>query len=237
LKSVDVSVAVPALNEQERIEKCLKSIKAQEFKGSFEIIVADGNSEDRTREIARKYADKVVVEKRRGIAFERNAGAKFARGKIIAFIDSDGIASKDWLQTIWASFEKNPKLALLYGSVFFSDGKGFDAKLPEVIMPLYLWFFRLLGFEAPVGSNLAIKRSIFEKINGFDPDFITCEDLDLAKRAKKLGSVEFNPKMIVKVSARRIKKWGYIYYALFHISNIVQFHVFGKAYKKYEDVR
>jgi glycosyltransferase involved in cell wall biosynthesis len=65
---MEFSVIVPALNEETCIEACLKSILRQTLpRNSYEIIVSDGASNDRTVEIARKYADRVVVSEKRGI--------------------------------------------------------------------------------------------------------------------------------------------------------------------------
>jgi glycosyltransferase involved in cell wall biosynthesis len=60
--ALEFSVIVPALNEETYIEACLKSISRQTLpRNSYEIIVSDGGSNDRTVEIARKYADRVIV--------------------------------------------------------------------------------------------------------------------------------------------------------------------------------
>ncbi len=81
-----VSVVIPALNEQVRIRTVLESLKAQDYDGEIEIIVADGNSTDRTADISREYADKVVIETTRTIAAGRQAGCNVATGEYILFI-------------------------------------------------------------------------------------------------------------------------------------------------------
>ena len=53
---MDVSVIIPTLNEEGNIRVCLKSITSQRTKSDYELIVCDGQSEDRTVEIAREYA-------------------------------------------------------------------------------------------------------------------------------------------------------------------------------------
>ncbi len=129
-----ISVVVPALNEEKYIESCLKSLKSQSYK-PLEIIVCDGNSEDRTREIARKYADKVIIEKRRSAAAERQKGAKIAKGEIIAFIDSDTIAEKDWLKKIADAFSKDENVVAVYGRVLMRDGSKIDNMLAKLFTP------------------------------------------------------------------------------------------------------
>jgi glycosyltransferase involved in cell wall biosynthesis len=76
------------LNEEKYIETTLLSIKNQDYKGKYEIIMVDSNSKDRTVKIARKYADKVIVTKRRGVSVGRNIGARLAKGEILLFVDA-----------------------------------------------------------------------------------------------------------------------------------------------------
>ena len=76
-----ISVIIPALNEEKYIGNVLDALRKQTFK-DFEIIVVDGNSTDRTREIAKKSA-KVIIEKRPRIGLARNTGAKLAKADLL----------------------------------------------------------------------------------------------------------------------------------------------------------
>jgi len=80
-------------NREKEIEKALRSVRKQ--KGVKEIIVIDGNSTDRTVEIARKYTDKVYSDEGRGLAYARQLGAELAEGEYIAYIDSDTELPRD----------------------------------------------------------------------------------------------------------------------------------------------
>src|SRR5437867_2701970 len=101
-----VSVIIPSLNEENYIEKSLKSVKAQDYKNDIEIIVADSNSKDNTAKIARKYA-KVIVTKRKGISVGRNVGAKKARGEILLFLDADTILMPNVVSEVVRYLEEN----------------------------------------------------------------------------------------------------------------------------------
>ncbi|MBU2099961.1 glycosyltransferase, partial [Candidatus Micrarchaeota archaeon] len=107
---MDVSIIVCTLNEEKRIGSCLKSINKQKFSGSFEVIVADGNSEDQTVEIAKGLGVKTVIEKVRRISAERNAGAKIAEGKYFLFTDADAVVPENWVQENFDFFEKQPEV-------------------------------------------------------------------------------------------------------------------------------
>ena len=234
---VDISVVVCTLNEEANIVSCLKALRAQDFKGTYEIVLADGNSDDNTVNLAKPFVDKIVLEKRRSIAFERAAGAKAAKGEILAFTDADSKTPKDWIRKIWETFEKNPEVSLIYGPVFYSDATEQEQFLASFFMPKFLRIMHLLNMDNPIGSNIAVRREVYEKIGGFDTRYVTCEDLDLGKRAKAHGDLHYEKYLKQFVSARRVKKWGYAKYIGFHLFNGVRFHLTGRASQKYENVR
>ncbi|QQR92907.1 MAG: glycosyltransferase [Candidatus Iainarchaeum archaeon] len=236
-EEIGISVVVPTLNEEKNIGPCLQALREQDFEGGYEVIVADGNSEDKTREIAERLADKVIIEKRRSIAFERNAGAQHAKGKIIVFTDADSCAPKNWLSSVYRIFEDDKELSLVYGPVFFSDTSKEEQWISSFFMPKFMKIMDLLSMHNPIGSNMAIRREVYEKIGGFNTEYITCEDLDLGKRAIKHGKLKYVKHMHTLVSARRVKKWGYARYVGFHLFNGVRYHLTGNASRKYEDVR
>ena len=91
------SFIIPALNEEDYVEPCVRSIQGQTCK-DYEIIVVDNGSTDRTAEIARQLGCKVVNEQKRGISHARNKGAKIAIGDILCFVDADGVVSNNWLK-------------------------------------------------------------------------------------------------------------------------------------------
>ncbi|MCS7109197.1 MAG: glycosyltransferase [Candidatus Micrarchaeota archaeon] len=231
---MNISVVIPALNEEKYIESCLKSIKKQTYK-PLEIIVCDGNSEDRTREIAKKYADKVVIEKKRSAAAERQKGAMIAKGDVIAFIDSDTIAEKDWLKKIAEAFAKDRKVVAVYGRVLMRDGSKIDKILAHLFTP-YIRFTDLIGKPAVAGMNMAVRKDAFKKIGGFNLSLKTAEDIDLFNRIKKEGRIKFVD-AVTYTSARRLKHWGYKKFFLFHTTNLIKYTLTGKAKEEYEQVR
>jgi len=93
-----VSVVIPTLNSAETLERCLTSIKANNTKYEYEVIVVDAGSNDETIEIARKYAHKVLDGMPSRI--NRNIGVEAARGEIICFTDSDCFVPEDWIDRL-----------------------------------------------------------------------------------------------------------------------------------------
>jgi glycosyltransferase involved in cell wall biosynthesis len=200
-----VSVIIPTLNEECYIENCLKALKDQDYKGKFEIIVADGKSEDKTVKIAKKYADKVVVVKKRGISVGRNAGARIAKGEIFLFMDADTVAAFNLITEIVKGFKKNvvgvtcPVVPL-------------SANMSEFLL---YWFYNQfmkasLHTKKPqvAGTCCAYKREAFEKVNGFNENIKAWEDYDMSERISKLGKIKCVDSTFVMTSPRRIRKWG-----------------------------
>ncbi len=233
--SMKVSVIVPALNEEKYIGYLFKGLKEQSFK-DFEVIVADGGSTDRTREIAKKNGAKVVVEKRRGIARGRNAGAKVAKGELLVFIDADTMPTKDLLK----AYVENVKgdVVAATGPILPLEKTNKRTELGYKFVSIF--FVKLaikIGRPSIVGSNFAVKREAFEKAGRFNDNLITYEDWDLSKRLKKLGRIKYVDEAIVRTSARRIFAWGIFGFFKFHVGNIFRYNLLKKPKEEYEPIR
>jgi len=101
------SVVVPTLNEQEFIERTLKALLNQSVsREKYEVVVSDSSSSDKTVEIAKRYADKVVVCKKHSAGFGRNFGAKNSSGSLIGFVDADTIVCETWVEGLIESLGK-----------------------------------------------------------------------------------------------------------------------------------
>lgn len=102
-----ISIVIPARNEEENIEKLLNSVEDNSYR-DYEVIVVDGDSEDRTPEIAEEYGAKVIEGPGKGLAAAQNIGWRKAEGEIIWFIDADCVLEEESLQTAADFFENNP---------------------------------------------------------------------------------------------------------------------------------
>jgi glycosyltransferase involved in cell wall biosynthesis len=201
---MEISVIVPALNEEENIEACLKSILNQTFpRDKYEIIVSDGNSSDRTLKIARKYSDKAVITKKKGIWWGKNFGARFARGKYLVFIDADTTIDSDYLKTLHEYF-KNGCIGLSTGFRF--SGKSMKIKAAEGICHIYYSFMGLIGVPHMLGFSLAVTKADFDSIGGFKN--IVLEDNQFCQDISSKGKVIFVPLKKVTTSSRRLENFG-----------------------------
>ncbi|MGC8662357.1 MAG: glycosyltransferase [Candidatus Micrarchaeia archaeon] len=230
-----VSVVVPALNEEKYIKYLFEGLKKQSFK-DFEVIVADGGSRDKTREIARKNGAKVVVERKKSIARGRNAGAKVATGDLLVFIDADTMPSRNLLK-VYVDYIKGDVVAAT-GPILPLEKT--SKKIEWGYKFVSIFFVKLaikIGRPSVVGSNFAVTRSAFEKVNGFNDNLITYEDWDLSKRLKKIGKIKYADDAIVYTSARRIFAWGVHGFFNYHVGNIIRYNLFKKPKEYYEPIR
>ncbi len=176
-----ISIVSTVRNEQLHLAQLLDSLLAQE--PPFEVVVVDAESRDATFEIlsgyAKRFPERIRVERlvgSRGVG--RNEGVRRARGEFVAFIDGDCFADSNWLREIRAAFRTAPVVAGKTVTV----GRSRYGSLERV--ELYQ-----SGYDVTYPScNLAYRRDLFERLGGFDPRFVTAEDIDLNLRAVRSGS-------------------------------------------------
>jgi len=200
-----VSVIIPAYNEEEFISRTLLSLLSQDDP-NFEIIVVDNNSTDKTAEIARKYGAKVINEEKQGIIFTRQRGFKEAKGEIIATTDADTILPSRWISTISKNFKKKDKLVLFGGLCNFYSGPIFAKFNAYYFLYPYRIFDKIFaGGWTMSGANMAVRKTIFEKIGGFNTSLKSFEDVEISHRLMKAGETGIDPYLIVETSGRRFR--------------------------------
>jgi glycosyltransferase involved in cell wall biosynthesis len=202
---VKLSVIVPAYNEANYIHKMLISLKKQAFK-DFEIIVKDGESLDRTVELAKKVADKIVSSRDISVSDARNQGAKYADGDILVFVDADTVLPPNMLQRV-ADLMENENI--VGGSCRKIPGNRnvLDRIVYEFVnISTHLSVYLNLG--GAHGNCLFIRKDIFKKIGGFNPRIQIAEEQELVRKAMKFGKFVFLLDHYVVEHPRRIQKWG-----------------------------
>ncbi|MFA5413863.1 MAG: glycosyltransferase [Methanoregula sp.] len=198
-----ISVIIPALNEQGSIDYCLRSLLEQTIdRDSYEIIVVDGGSGDRTRDIAGQYADLVISQKRGGIGGARGDGVEASQGDILVFTDADTLHRRNWLELIRENLT-GQGYDVSTGPVLFYD-RTFRSELIQLWRKQYK-IFHLFGFYWLIGSNVAMKRDAYDRIDGHR-DISLLEDYDLSVRMFKEGDIAcyYDPRQAVYTSARRL---------------------------------
>ena len=184
---VNVSIIIPALNEQKMIGRCLDSLTRLAFaRDRFEVLVVDNGSQDKTLAIVESFKDRLnlTVLQQAGVRISalRNLGARTATGNIVAFLDADCLAPADWLDRIFA-------LAPADGAGVL----GAHYLLPEDSSWVGRTWHRYQEASksgevshVPAG-DLVMRREDFMKLGGFDETIQTNEDYELCERARKAG--------------------------------------------------
>ncbi len=105
----DFAVIIPTLNEATVIEKTLLRIKRQKTQASFEIVVVDAGSTDRTVELAQKHA-RVLNAGKKDKAYQLNYAVANTDSRYLIFLDADTLIPEDYIEQIWLEFRKDPEL-------------------------------------------------------------------------------------------------------------------------------
>ena len=118
--SLSISVIIVTLNRAESLKETLTSLVKQSRQPD-EVIVVDNGSRDNTKELTLSFSDrlniKYIYEGQRGIPYARNTGIRNATTDIIAFIDDDCVADKNWLKYLEIPFIKDPYIGVVGGEV------------------------------------------------------------------------------------------------------------------------
>ena len=202
-----ISVVIPAFNEEENITACLESLRRQTLpRSEYEIIVVDGNSKDRTRELAAPLADLVFVQASPRVGGARNDGATRAKGEIVAFTDADCVAPPGWLARIRDDFARGHPVEV-YGGVYPKES-GTRHRLALALANGFAW----LGYHTrtlyySLGCNTVVNRAAFIRAGMYRP-MDAGEDIEISLRMREQGKVLFDPKLRVGFSMRRYQQFG-----------------------------
>jgi glycosyltransferase involved in cell wall biosynthesis len=234
--ALDVSVIVPTWNEQKYISKCLHSLRNQARIKPLEVIVVDGGSTDGTVEIAKEYADKVLVEPDKLVGAARNIGAKHALGDLLAFIDADTVVATDWVEAIQNGFKDHGAIGVT-GPTLPYNGNVLDT-ITYRLWTIYLQRI-LLSARMPhvIGFNCAYKKDLFLQAGGFDETSVMSEDIRLAVKMRRFGRIKFEKEMSALTSPRRFQKFGHAYIAGLYLFNGFSTLLLNRSSRTYPPVR
>ena len=197
------SIIIPTYNEEEYLPILLDSIKEQDF-DDYEIIVADANSTDKTREIAKDYGC-IVVDG--GLpAVGRNSGARVAKGDLLLFLDSDLKLTDEYLRNVIYEFRVE-KLGIA-----ITQMKPMSNKVEDKLFHDFANYF-MISVEniKPHGAGcygIIAKRSLHEECGGFDESLTFGEDTDYIERLAKKEPFMVLRNAKIGVSTRRLEEEG-----------------------------
>jgi glycosyltransferase involved in cell wall biosynthesis len=212
-----ITVVMPVRNEAKFIADTLGQLREQDYpKDRFEILVADGMSDDGTRDIVTRIADedervRLLDNPKRRSSSGRNVGFRAGQGDLFVVVDGHcHIPDDQFLRNIAECFEKSgadclgrpqpldpPGLTPFQKSVSLARasrlGHGGDS----------LIYGDFEGFASPVSNGAAYRREVFEKVGYVDEDFDACEDVEFNYRVEQAGFKAYtSPKLTVRYYPR-----------------------------------
>ena len=227
---MNLTVILCTYNRCESLEKALRSVAVSILPENvtWEVLVVDNKSIDGTRAVVESFCRqfpsvfRYLYEPNQGKSNALNSGIREARGDVLAFLDDDVVVKADWLKNLTAPLQST-EWSGVGGRII--PGQQFE---PPRWIPLHeryalapLAMFDLgqkAGelSEAPFGTNMAFRKSVFEKLGGFRTDLgpqpgsaIRSEDTEFGLRVLHDGQrLWYEPSAVVyhSLPANRLKK-------------------------------
>lgn len=204
-----ISVIVPALDEERRIEAALRALV--EAGAWHEVMLVDGGSRDRTVELARRVAGVQVLEASRGRAHQMNAGARAATGDVLLFLHADVALPADARDRVAIALADTEVVAGAFRTWTVAD------RQPSWLAPLlHIADLRSRYSRLPYGDQAVfVRTTVFWRIGGF-PEQPLMEDLELSRRLRHVGRIRIVPAR-VRVSGRRFLARPIYYFLMLNL--------------------
>ena len=202
-----VSVIIPTYNRAGFLPRAIKSVLNQIFQ-DFEIIVVDDGSTDNTEQVVRNFQNRdkrikyIWQEQSGGPSKPKNTGIKAARGRYIAFLDSDDEWFPEKLEKQLELFEKGPSNLGFVGCNLLSIEQKTGKILEEVKLPSSLRHNALekflVGCFIYSSSDVVVKSKILANVGLFDENIRIGEDWDMSIRISQKYKFDFVSKPLFK---------------------------------------
>lgn len=205
-----ITVIVPVLNALATLPACLDSVvAAMRAAGVGDLVVVDNGSRDGSLELIRtRYADqaRLVLEPGVQVGQVRNVGAADATTDLLAFIDSDCVVGLDYFTTMQRVFAE-PLVAATGATYSLPSEPGWIERTWDAL--------HSAPPRGPVAwinaGNFAIRRSVFERLGGFDGTLSSGEDTQLGARLRNEGFVLFEEPLLRAVHLGNPKSVGHFF--------------------------
>jgi len=204
--AIKLSVIIPCYNAAETIAAQLEALTNQQWSEPWEIIVANNGSTDESMAIVEGYQQRlpnmriIDASAKRGQPYALNVGAQAARGEALAFCDADDEIGVGWLAAVGEALSKFDFIACRFETAklnapWFRRAHIQEKGLMSAAYPPYL--------PHAGGGSLAVKRSLYEAIDGFDEILLFLHDTDFCFRLQMHGTkLHFVPEAVVHIRYR-----------------------------------
>ena len=197
--SIDFTVIIPTYNRAHTLKRAIDSVLNQTYK-NFELIVVNDGSTDSTEDVLISYGDqiKILCTENRGVSAARNYAVSKAQGSWLAFLDSDD----EWLENKLEKQNKfimnNPNIPIVHGEeIWIRKGRRVNPKFKHKKHGGFI-FQKCLPLCLISPSAVCIEKNVFLEHEGFDEEYVVCEDYDLWLKLTSLYEVGFIEDSIIK---------------------------------------
>ena len=236
----EYSIVVATRERPEALEACLQALAELESPaGGFEVVVVHDGDSDANGAAPNALQLRRLRQTHRGPARARNAGAEVAKGRYIVFTDDDCLPARDWLLRLAQRLEDAPGRA-----VAGRTANGLPENTYAVTSQLLVDYLNAYYNRDPAharfatANNLALPRSLFEEIGGFDGRFElnAAEDRDLSYRLSRRGSLVFAPDAVIYHS-HRLSLTGFLGQHFRYGRGAFHFHALHRSRPRLEPLR
>ncbi|MCH5427896.1 glycosyltransferase family 2 protein [Lactococcus lactis] len=214
-KTISISVILTTHNRINDLKKAVESVFRQTF-SDYELLIVNDNSTDGTKKYIEDLSSKnpnvkaitISAEESRGGNYARNKGVALSSGEYIAFLDDDDFWLEKKLEQQFSQIQLNPKVGLIYcGIERRMNGKLLERHLPSS-EDLGDMSKRIFTHVITVSSAIMIRKSIFEKVGGFDEELTHWQEYDLMIRIAQESMIDYVNEILVIIndSKRDTKK-------------------------------
>lgn len=201
-----LSIVVPAYQNEAGLPECLRALAASAGPDTEIVVVDDASTDDTSGVAARLGATVVRLEENGGAGRARNEGARYAKGDVLLFVDSDVVVQPDTVHRVRQVLENRPDIAAVFGSY---DASPRAPGLVSQFRNLLHHFVHQHGepdastFWAGCG---AVRRAVFDELGGFDPGRYTraIEDIELGYRIRDAG---YRILLDREIRVTHLKRW------------------------------
>lgn len=205
------TIVIPVLNNWHLTEACLLSLR--DTAPEAEVVVVDnGSTDDTLANLTSNFRDVLAIHNTRNLGFAKacNQGAKYATGRVLVLLNNDTVTHTGWLEPLVESLA-DPSVLVVGSLLLFPNG---SVQHAGMALRANLQWAHLYGgihpdsepgvrrakdLQAVTGACLAMRRSHFLDLGGFDEGYVNgYEDVDLCCKARKAGGrVRYEPRSVL----------------------------------------
>ena len=201
----EVSIVIPVYNQYIFTKLCLWSIYCNTRKVNYEIIIADDNSFDETKNICEQIKNIRVIRNEKNFGFLKNCNnaVKYARGKFVVLLNNDTVPQKNWLTSLLKVFNEHKRVGVVGAKFIFGTGKlqeagsmvlkdGTPVNLGWNQYPFLSEFNELKRVDYCSGCGILFEKKLWNKLGGFDEMYSPAyyEDTDFCFRVRECEGLD-----------------------------------------------